>query len=161
MLSKKYLIPLNVLTYTVCYMFLLVDFSHSATLQFKPEQSSSKLHFTLALDKVDKLAGLKISLTYPKTSLKFLEAKKLKTTASFLHVVNDKTPGKLIIVMASAKGISGTNIALIDLAFSLSTKNKPPPVTITTQQCQLMTEGLKKVPCNFIPFTFHAQGTSH
>jgi hypothetical protein len=69
-------------------------------------KTTPNLQLTVAIDKVEKLAGLKISLAYPDKTLRFKPAAKTKATSSFMYVVNDKQPGKLIIVMASAKGIS-------------------------------------------------------
>ena len=123
--------------------------SYAATLKLVPSQTTPILNLTLQIDKAEKLAGLKISITYPDKILKFKSAAKSKATSSFMHVVNDKHPGKLIIVMASAKGISGSDIGLFDLTFNLPVPpEKAAPTLIETTSCQLMTEDLKELPCS-------------
>jgi hypothetical protein len=73
-----------------------------------------------------------------------------------MHIVNDKKPGRLVIVMAGAKGISGKDLVIMDLLFEaiLSPEKK-----ITTKfrilELQLMSETLKPIKANikFQPIT--------
>jgi hypothetical protein len=140
----------------LCVLLLPVlfpDTVSAATLKLIPNITTPNLLLSLEIDKVEKLAGLKISLTYPDKILKFKSAKKTKATSAFMHVVNDKHPGKLIIVMASAKGISGSDMALFDLSFDLAVPSeKAKSATIKTTSCQLMTEDLKELPCETSPY---------
>lgn len=104
--------------------------------------------FTIQIDKVEKLAGMKLTITYPKKILQFQSARKMPSINSFMHVINDKQPGKLTFVMASAKGISGQSIELFDLTFSSLTQKLPADFKFEFNTCQLMNETLHEIPCN-------------
>ena len=127
---------------------LLQSNAQAAEIDFVRKVKNADVEFTLKVDEVKKLAGLKISITYPYQIMTYLDSIKSTKTSSFMHVINDKNPGKLIIVMASAKGISGENIPLINLRFSLSKTDKKLPLVMSTTQCQLMDEDLKEIKCS-------------
>lgn len=122
--------------------------SPSATLKFLATRAHPNLRLVLEIDKVEQLAGIKISATYPDSVLKFESATKTKATSSFMHVINDNVPGKLIMVMASAQGISGTDVALLDLNFKVLSDSMVTSSSIDITQCQLMTENLKEITCD-------------
>lgn len=123
----------------------------AATITLEQDKTSPNIRLFLKIKKIEKLAGLKISLTYPPEILAFHSAAKTEATSSFMHVVNDKKPGKLIIVLASAKGISGTDIILLNLDFSVLTGETITTSLIDTTYCQLMSEDLKEITCNTTP----------
>jgi hypothetical protein len=107
---------------------------------------------TLAVmvDKVEKLAGIKLVLEYDEKVLKFVRAEKTQHTANMLHVVNDKTPGKLIIVMASARGFSAENVELVQLSYELLTdvkKGEKAPLQII--RAELMGDDLRRIGVQF------------
>ena len=131
----------------VLILFLSMNIQ-AAELDFIRNVKDAGVEFIIKADEVKKLAGLKISITYPDQLLTYVDSAKSTETSSFMHVVNDKNPGKLIIVMASAKGISGKNIALLSLRFTLSTTDKKMPLDMTTTQCQLMDENLNEIKCS-------------
>ena len=150
--KQKYCIR-HLLPYVLLFSVVFPHTVYAATLKLVPSQTTPNLRLTLQIDKVEKLAGLKISIAYQDKVLKFESAAKAKATSGFMHVVNDKHPGKLIIVMASAKGISGTDVALFDLSYSLVAPSKKTPSTsIEMTGCQLMTEDLKELSCNTTPY---------
>lgn len=63
-----------------------------------------------------------------------------------MHVVNDKVPGRLIIVMAGARGISGKNFPLITLRFrSVAPIKDKMAVEIKIDHIEMMNEALKPV----------------
>lgn len=103
--------------------------------------------FTLRVSEVEKLAGLKISVTYPNQLMKYSESTRSLETSSFMHLVNDKNPGQLIIVMASAKGISGENVPLLELRFNVKNLHNFSQLFVTPNQCQLMDELLNEIKC--------------
>lgn len=118
-----------------------------ATLSFLQSNEAKKdFQLLLMVDKIDKLAGMKVSMTYDKEMLKFVKAEKTQKTSSLMHVVNDKVPGKIIVVMAGAKGISGKNISLLKLSFTRKSddKNKKSSMVKVTE-IQLMSEELKDI----------------
>ena len=99
------------------------------------------------IDKVDNLAGIKLAIAYDKDLLTFKKADKSKQTSSLMHVVNDKNPGKLIVVMAGSRGIKGTGFPVISLTFDVA---KDPDASKKTSQIeisdvQMMTDQLKTI----------------
>ena len=100
----------------------------------------------VTVDKVDNLAGIKLSLTYDTNILKFIKADKTTYTANMLHVVNDKVPGRLIVVMASARGFAGENVPLVDLTFELlKDVKKEDNITLQIIEAELMGDDLKRI----------------
>lgn len=136
------------LLFILLFLCVYPNIGYSASLNFTVSQTPPSLRLVLKADKIEKLAGLKISATYPDSVLKYKAAAKTKATTSFMHVVNDKIPGKLIIVMASAQGISGSDVALLDLDFMVLPGKNVSSSSIIITECQLMTEDLKEIACN-------------
>ena len=102
------------------------------------------------VDKVDNLSGIKLVLTYDRNILKFVKAEKSVYTANMLNVVNDKTPGKLILVMAAARGFAGENAVLIELSFELlKDVKKADNVTLQIIEAELMSDDLKRIDVKF------------
>ena len=100
----------------------------------------------VTVDRVDNLAGIKLSLSYDRKTLKFIKAEKTAYTANMLHVVNDKVPGKLIIVMAAAKGHTGENATLVDMTFELlKDVKKEDSVTLQIIDAELMNDKLQRI----------------
>jgi len=103
----------------------------------------------IIIDQIDNLAGIKIVLSYDKNELSYVKAVKGMAAASLMHVVNDRNPGRLIIVMAGARGIKGKNIKLMNLTFKL----KPVPlknvkeIGVSVNEIQVMDDKLKEVDC--------------
>jgi len=111
-------------------------------------KAGQDIRVPLMIDQVDRLAGVKLILKYNEDLLTFKGSARTKITDSMMHVVNDKTPGKLIIVMASAKGITGRDITLMNLFFSVKnglTGNHN--IFIETAEVQLMSDDLRDIPC--------------
>jgi hypothetical protein len=98
------------------------------------------------IDKVDNLAGIKLSLSYDKNTLKFIKAEKTTYTANMLHVVNDKVPGRLIIVMAAARGFTGENAPLVEMSFELlKDVKKEDNVIVQIIEAELMNDKLQRI----------------
>lgn len=118
----------------------------SARLNFIPGTISGEtIELALAIERSEKLAGMKVTIHYDKTRLSYIEATKTKATASFMHVVNDKVPGQLIIVMASATGISGDNLPLINLTFKKLPAEPAATAKVSVVRIELMDENLKEI----------------
>lgn len=133
---------------TISFVLTLPVNSYSANIEVIPKPDSQSAVFSIQIDKAEKLAGLKISLDYPKNNYSYKETKKGVRLNSFMHVVNDKIPGKLVVVMASAKGISGKDITLFQVKFSSETTQKKSQDLPTLTTCELMSEDLLSIPCN-------------
>ncbi|WP_136808905.1 hypothetical protein [Desulfosediminicola flagellatus] len=103
--------------------------------------------FSIEIDKAEQLAGLKIVLNYPADLLIYTDGTKTDITSSFMYVINDKQPGRLILVMASAKGISGKSVELFNLEFTHIANRETRVDDLKIEQCELMSEFLKTIPC--------------
>jgi hypothetical protein len=108
---------------------------------------------TLEIDKVEKLAGMKLTIDYPARFLEYKAAQKATAFNSFMQVVNDKNPGRLILVMASATGVSGENLKIFELTFSKKMQDLPSTLKIAPTECQLMSDSLQEIPCTTSPIT--------
>jgi len=110
-------------------------------------QAGEQIELPVMLDKVEDLAGVKIALKYDAAILTYLQGNKTKQTESLMHVVNDKKPGQLIIVMAGARGIKGENFPIFKMTFELNQGLKEPVQTrLEITEVQLMSEKLKDIP---------------
>ncbi len=99
------------------------------------------------VDAVENLAGVKLSLAYDDRVLNFKKAEKTRATTSLMHIVNDKKPGVLIIVMAGARGIKGKEFPLLRLSFEAKTPdNLPHETKIEVKEIQMMSDQLKDLP---------------
>jgi hypothetical protein len=133
--------------FTISILFLQSSVQ-GAEIDFIQHIENADVVFTLRVSEAKKLAGLKISVTYPDQLMMYAESVKSTETSSFMHVVNDKNPGKLIIVMASAKGVSGENVPLLKLRFTILKPKNLTQILITPNQCQLMDEHLNEIKCS-------------
>lgn len=125
-----------------------------ARLSLVPQSPETPGNIALVIDHAEKIAGLKITFSYDKDLVSFVKASKAKATSSFMHVVNDKQPGKIIIVMASAKGVSGDNLTLAYLEFKLPETLTDKVRAISVIQVQLMDENLKEIKGNNPEYRF-------
>lgn len=106
----------------------------------------------VGIDNVEKLAGIKLVINFDKEMLSFKAGQKTKNTQAMMHVINDKNPGKLVIVMAGATGVSGTNFPLINLLFNVKNAHKSNFSTrIEIVECQLMSDKLVEIKCSVKP----------
>ena len=111
-------------------------------------KSGQEIAVPLVVDQVANLAGVKIILNYDKEILVFKEGNKSAATQSLMHIINDKTPGRLIIVMAGARGIQGKELTILTLGFAVKkglTGNHTSVIEIP--EVQLMGDDLKEIEC--------------
>lgn len=100
----------------------------------------------IVVDEVKNLAGIKLVLKYDPEKLAFKEGVNTKHSASLMHIVNDKTPGRLILVMAGAKGIGGKDLELMVFKFQVKKgANGNPLIPIDITEFQLMDDQLKEI----------------
>ena len=114
-------------------------------LKAKPGQL---VEIPVMIDHVDNLAGVKLIMEYDRKILTFKKGAKTKESNSLMHIVNDKKPGRLIVVMAGAKGIKGKNFPILTLTFEIKkglTGNHTTSIKIT--DVQLMSDQLKEIKC--------------
>jgi hypothetical protein len=123
-------------------------------------RSGQSVDFKIMVDEVENLAGVKLVMTYDAELLSFKRGAKTKETDSLMHVVNDKKPGHLIVVMAGARGIKGKNVPIFTLTFDVKAGLKGNHVTkLAVTEVQLMSDQLKEIKCNVVvdPITISPQ----
>jgi hypothetical protein len=102
----------------------------------------------IIVDEVDNLAGVKLVISYDHEIFAFRKGAKTKQTDSLMHVVNDKKPGQLIVVMAGARGIKGKDVHIFTLTFDVKPGLEGNHVTkIGITEAQLMSDQLKEIKC--------------
>ncbi len=132
-------------------IFILFSYASSALateivipdLKAKPGQT---IELPIVIDEIDNLAGVRLVFKYDTAVLTYKKASKSNHTSSLMHIVNDRKPGILIIVMAGAKGIRGKNLPIFTLVFEVSANpagNRKSKLQIT--ESQLMSDKLKNV----------------
>ena len=111
-------------------------------------KSGQNIDIPIMIDKVDNLAGVKLVLQYDPKILTYKKAAKTEQTSSLMHIVNDKKPGRLIVVMAGPKGIKGKEFSIISLTFEAKKGFKSNHTTaIKITELQLMSDQLKDIKC--------------
>ena len=137
----------------LCFLFLLslpCSQKASAAIVGTPAleiKTGETVQVPVAVDQAEGLAGIKIVLRYDSALLRFVGAEKTPASASLMHVVNDKKPGRLVIVMAGAKGINGRNVKLIVLEFKAQPDLQNRKVAaFQVDEIQLMSDQLKEIP---------------
>jgi hypothetical protein len=104
-------------------LFLFTASATLATEIFIPRKEASpgqQVQIPVMVDQVENLAGIKLLITYDSEILVFKKAEKTKETSPLMHIVNDKVPGRLILVMAGPTGVKGKGIALMTLTFEIN-----------------------------------------
>lgn len=111
-------------------------------------RSGEALSVPVMINHTDNLAGVKLVLQYDPALLTFRSGAKTAHTSELMHVVNDKTPGRLIIVMAGARGIKGTDIPLFTISFTAAANVAEETTTrIEITENQLMSDQLNVIAC--------------
>ena len=76
-------------------------------------------------------------------------------TQSLMRIIADKTPGKLIIVMAGARGIQGRDMTIMTPVFAIRKGLAGNPTTVfEAPEVQVMGNDLKEIECKVNPGTF-------
>lgn len=104
-----------------------------------------EVEIPVKVEGVENLAGMKLVLSYDSKVLIFQKEKKAAVAQSLMHIVNPNTPGKLIVVMAGAKGVEIKNGPIIYLTFRIREKVSGERTSIQIEEVQLMTDQLKNL----------------
>ena len=111
-------------------------------------KSGQSVDVPVMIDLVDNLAGVKLVMKYDTEILTFKKADKTKHTSSLMHIVNNKKPGTLVIVMAGARGIKGKNFSILSLRFEVKKGLKSSLTTkMKLHEIQMMSDKLKDIKC--------------
>jgi hypothetical protein len=145
-----------------CWLSVLfaVDIAGAAELQIPSlkAKAGQEIRIPVIIDQVGNLAGVKLVLHYDKELLTFKEGNKTPATQSLMHIINDKTPGKLIVVMAGARGIQGKAVTILTLDFTVKKGIEGSQTTqIEIPEVQLMGDDLKEIECKAKPATIVIQ----
>jgi hypothetical protein len=100
----------------------------------------------VVIDQIDNLAGMKLVVRYDKAAMTYRSTEKAPQANTLIHIVNDKRPGTLIVVMAGARGIKGENLEILTFTFDVGAEvpaGSALPVNIV--ESQLMSDQLKEV----------------
>ena len=126
----------------------LISIARGAELYIPPlkGKSGQVIDVPIMIDRVDNLAGVKLVLNYDPKTLIFKKGTKTEQTDALMHIVNDKKPGLLILVMAGAKGIKGKDFPILRLTFEIREGLKGNHTTeIKIKEVQLMSDLLKEI----------------
>lgn len=132
---------------------LTILWAHAAwgVVVYVPElkvSSGEAVDIPVMIDQVDNLAGVKLVMEYDPKILFFQKGARTSHSDSLMHVINDKNPGRLIIVMAGAKGIKGKAFAIVNLTFKIKKDLMEDLNThLAITEVQLMTDKLKDIKC--------------
>lgn len=114
-------------------------------------KSGQSIAIPIIVDEADNLAGVKLVLMYDENILTYKKGAKTRETDSLMHIVNDKKPGILILVMAGARGVKGKEFPIFTLTFDAKkglTQNHTTKISIT--ESQLMGDDLKERKCTIV-----------
>ena len=121
-----------------------------------------KIEIPVLLNYVPNMAGIKLALKFDKDLLTYVRSEKTKTTASLMHIVNDKHPGKLVIVMAGARGVAVNKQSIMNLYFTVNkTIPKPVDTKFKITELQLMSDSLKELAYEFKIHPIHINASKN
>jgi len=139
---------------TACFLWLAEAGAVELFLPQAKVKRGDTFTVPIMIDQIDNLAGVKLILSYDPATLLFRDGRKTPQSQSMMHLINDKKPGRLVVVMASAKGIGGKDLAIIHLVFQALEQGPPNrSARIDILEAQLMSDQLKDVPCHIKPGT--------
>ena len=114
-------------------------------------KSGQFIDVPILVDEVDNLAGVKLVMTYDPEILTYKAGMKTKETESLMHIVNDRKPGVLIVVMAGARGIKGKEFPIFRLTFDVKKDIKESLTTqISITESQIMGDDLRERKSTFV-----------
>jgi len=121
-----------------------------------------KVEIPVLLNDVPNMAGIKLALKFDKDLLTYVKSEKTKITASLMHIVNDKHPGKLVIVMAGARGVAVNNQSIMNLYFKVNDNIlKPVDTKFVITELQLMSDSLKELAYEFDIKPIHIKASAN
>ena len=150
-MGKRFLFSELFLCLTIAVLWNVTAFATEIRIPPLTAKSGQTVDIPLMIDEIDNLAGVKIVMTYDPQILTFEEGVKSKATNALMHVVNDKKPGLLILVMAGARGIKGKGFSIMTLTFKIKEGLKGNHSTqISITEVQLMSDELKDIQCKSV-----------
>ena len=151
--QNKSISHLLVISFIAIIVYCTNIYAGDTTLNFVRKDDNNPLRLTLVIDQAEKIAGMKVVVSFNPNTLVLKTAEKSEETSSFLHVVNDSVPGRVVFVMASATGVSGKDLALCHFEFSRVNHTKQQNDIISVTQIEIMSEDLNNINSNHPSFT--------
>ncbi|RLB12578.1 MAG: hypothetical protein DRG39_01540 [Deltaproteobacteria bacterium] len=136
-----------VITITIFFFSLSLGWGAEIYISSVKAGAKGDIEIPIMIDQINKLAGVRLILRYDPKALIFKKGIKTKYSDPLICVINSKKIGKLIIVMAGAKGISGKHFPLIKLIFKIKDKKGFQNSWIRIIEAQLVSEDLKAIKC--------------
>lgn len=152
MIKKAPLFPAGVIIGAAAFLILsaAVSVRPACAVEIRvPATRASAGHSVkvpVVIDRIDNLAGMKLVVRYDKEAMTYRSTEKAAQANTLIHIVNDKRPGTLIVVMAGAQGIKGENLQILTFTFDVGADVKVGaalPVNIV--ESQLMSDRLKDI----------------
>ena len=136
-------------TFLFCTLLIALSAVQAGAVEIKiaplTATAGQSIDIPILVDEVDNLAGVKLVMTYDPEILTYKAGMKTKETESLMHIVNDRKPGTLIVVMAGAKGIKGKDFPIFIITFEVKKdlqENCTTKISIT--ESQVMGDDLKE-----------------
>ncbi|ACL04106.1 cellulosome anchoring protein cohesin region [Desulfatibacillum aliphaticivorans] len=129
-----------------CCLICLAGLGHAVEVSIAQAEAKSgeTISVPIMIDAVDNLAGVKLVVLYDANVLEFKNAVKGPKAGSLMHVVNSKTPGRVVVVMAGARGIKGENFPIVTLDFLAKPCAQESCISnLKITEAQLMSDKLK------------------
>ena len=140
--------PIKILGVLVCCFLCLGGLGRAVEVSIAPAEAAAgaSIAVPVMIDKVDNLAGVKLVILYDAQVLEFKNALKGPKAGSLMHVVNSKTPGRIVVVMAGARGIKGENFPIVSLNFTAKPcAQESCSSNLKITEAQLMSDKLKDI----------------
>lgn len=126
-------------------LFAFVSYGSELEIPQIKAAPGQTIRIPIIVEKVDNLAGLKLTVEYDTEILTYRDGRKTSHTDSMMHIVNDKNPGRLIIVMAGARGVKGEQLPVFSLLFDINPNLKGNRnAGLSIKEVQLMSDKLEE-----------------
>ncbi len=147
-MNKKFHNILFILNIFLLFIFVSPSWGTELKIPEVKAAAGQTIRIPIIIDKIDNLAGMKLAIKYDSGILTYKTGNKTSHTDSLMHIVNDKNPGKLIIVMAGAQGIKGENIPVFTITFGINKDLEGNhTTTLSITEVQLMSDKLEDIKC--------------
>ncbi len=138
-----------ILIFAFCHSLLILPtYVAAADITVTASKTNTTVTYRISANEINLLAGIKITINFSPETLSYISHKTLASLNNFMNVINDKIPGKLILVAASAQGVSGKLLNLFELEFNTVNPNHNTSESFKLVECEMMDENLKSIPVN-------------
>ena len=139
--------------FSIFFAGLILEKNASGEAYFyvPPLEVQSGINFALPIivSQAENLAGIKLVMEYDAKLLVYEKTDKTEKTAVMMQVVNDRIPGKLILVMAGANGVSGCDleVALVRFRAASGLTTGKTGARVAIMETEMVSGDLKSLDC--------------